>query len=51
MAEEEAKREGEKMRLRQEAELKEEQVRLQKLAIEAARDAARIKKDQEEQEE
>lgn len=51
MAEEEAKREAEKIRLKQEAELKEEQIRLQKLAMEAARDAARIKKEQEEAEE
>ena len=51
IAEEEANRKDEILRLRQEVELMEEKVRLQKQALEAARDAARIKKEKEDAEE
>ena len=51
LADEEAKRETEKSRLQQEVELKEEQVKLQKQALEAARDAFRIKKEKDDAEE
>lgn len=51
IAEEESQREAEILRSSQEVELKQEQIRLQKLALEAARDAARIKKEQDEAEE
>lgn len=51
IAEEEAQREADILRSSQEVELKQEQIRLQKLALEAARDAARIKKEQDETEE
>ena len=51
LAEEEANRKDEILRLRQEIQLMEEKVRLQKQALEAARDAARIKKEKEDAEE
>ena len=53
IADEEAAREAEKNRIKQEAEIHAEKLRLQKLALEAAKEAARIKKlkDDQEQEE
>jgi hypothetical protein len=51
LREEEAEREAERIRLQQEAEIQAERLRAQQLAIEAAREEAKLKKEREEREE